>query len=200
MRIHKGLMTALLAFSLAGCLGGLIASAGTRVLLAILAPMVGLDPNAGGLFQQPIIRDRMQAFLGDQYQPVMQLIATADKLQQEGPLYFVVSRYTPIPDIAEKAGFVWNSDTNQMAVMLVAGGSPTILAEKVLLQNAGQTVAEAVPVWPAELQSILEQDTLRRQALEAATATATERLRQQALEQLDAEIRANESATAVQGR
>ncbi|HSC76101.1 MAG TPA: hypothetical protein VLB90_07695 [Pseudomonadales bacterium] len=176
MRLKRALCVVLLSGLLAACLGGLIAQAGTQVLLAILKPMVGLDPNANGLFQQPIIKDRMQGFLGDKYEPVMQLLMTADKLQEEGPLFYVVSRYTPVPELAEKAGFVWNSDTNQMAVMLVTGGSPTVIAERMLVKQANQTMAEAVPQWPTEFQTILDEDAIKKKAAEAAkeaAATAT---------------------------
>jgi len=192
---------------LTACLGGLVARVGTDVLLAILRPMVGLDPNSNGLFQQPVIKQRMQAFLGENYETTMQLIQTADQLQQEGPLYFVVSRYTPIPQIAEKAGFVWNSETNQMAVMLVTGGSPTVIAEKLLVKQANNAVAEAVPQWPVELQAVLDQDALRKQAAVAAQKAlleqqrkvieqSTDALRQQAEQQLDAAIQ-EEDAAAV---
>lgn len=212
MRIRKILLVVLMTGVLTACLGGLVARAGTDILLAILRPMVGLDPNSNGLFQQPVIRNRMQAFLGDKYEPVMKLIVTADQLQQEGPLYFVVSRYTPIPEIAEKAGFVWNAETNQMAVMLVTGGSPTVIAERVLLKKANEAVAEAVPQWPVELQTILDEDAMKRKVLEAASAAAAnaaveavgvdpvlqpplgDALRQQAVEQLEAEMRASEEA------
>jgi hypothetical protein len=45
----------------------------------------------------------MKGFLGDSYEPVMQLLMTANTLQEEGPLFYVVSRYTPVPQLAEKA-------------------------------------------------------------------------------------------------
>ena len=187
--VKKALFVLLLASLLSGCLGAIIARAGTDIVLAILRPLVGLDPNSNGLFQQPVIKDRMQAFLGEQYEPVMQLLRTADQLQQEGPLYFVISRYTPIPQVAEKAGFVWNAETNQMAVMLVTGGSPTVIAEKILLKQANAAVQEAVPQWPVELQAILDEDALKKQAAEAAQKMLQEKLQREAEEALDAALR-----------
>lgn len=206
IRLQRVFLVCLLASVLTACVGALLARAGTEVLLAILRPMVGLDPNANGLFQQPIIKERMQAFLGDQYDPVMQLIVTADQLQQEGPLFYVVSRYTPIPQIAEKAGFVWNSETNQMAVMLVTGGSPTVIAEKILVSKVDEVAAELVPQWPAELQLILDEDALKKQAADAAAQAlqqpadtlrlqAQEQWRREAEAQLEAEIRAQEAVS-----
>jgi hypothetical protein len=193
---------------LTACLGGLIAQAGTQVLLAILKPMVGLDPNSNGLFQQPVIKDRMQGFLGDKYEPVMQLLLTANELQEEGPLFYVVSRYTPVPELAEKAGFVWNSDTNQMAVMLISGGSPTVIAERVLVKQANQAMAEVVPQWPTEFQAVLDQDALKKKAAEAVGNAAASALgvdpalmqkitvektpAQMAEEQLEAELKAEQ--------
>jgi hypothetical protein len=199
MRSRKVVLVLLLTVLLSACLGGLVARAGTEVMLAILRPMVGLDPNSNGLFQQPIIKNRMQAFLGDKYEPVMKLLLTANELQEEGPLFYVVSRYTPVPELAEKAGFVWNAETNQMALMLIAGGSPTVIAERVLVKKGreavngvvNETVAEVVPQWPAELQLILDQDALKKKALE----TVTRQLQKQAEEQLEAEIRANEAGS-----
>lgn len=178
LRTQRLVLVVLLVSLLTACLGGLIARAGTEVLLAILKPMVGLDPNSNGLLQQPVIKSRMQGFLGDKYDPVMQLLATANTLQEEGPLFYVVSRYTPVPQLAEKAGFVWNSETNQMAVMLISGGSPTVIAERVMLKQANQTIQEAVPQWPVELQTILDEDALKKKAVEMAK------------EQLEAELNA----------
>ncbi|HNI37165.1 MAG TPA: hypothetical protein PKZ68_02610, partial [Pseudomonadales bacterium] len=160
----------------------------------------GLDPNSNGLFQQPIIKNRMQSFLGDYYDPTMQLLRTADKVQEEGPLYYVVSRYTPIPQIAEKAGFVWNSDTNQMAVMLISGGSTTVIAERLVQQQANQQMAKVVPQWPAELQTYLDQDALKKKASAAATQVitqkASETMRQNAEAQLNEALKAHEASQA----
>lgn len=172
MQLKKKVLVVLLSCLLTACFATLITQAGTQVLLAILKPLVGLDPNSNGLFQQPIIKDRMQGFLGDKYEPVMQLLMTANELQEEGPLFYVVSRYTPVPELAEKAGFVWNSDTNQMAVMLLTGGSPEVIVERVLVNQANQKIAEAVPVWPVELQTLLDEDALKKKAAEAASAAA----------------------------
>ncbi len=158
---RKTAVVVALTLLLSACLGDFLVRAGTQVVLAILKPMVGLDPNSNGLFQQPVIKERMQGFLGDKYEPTMQLLRTADRLQEEGPLYYVVSRYTPIPQVAEKAGFVWNSDTNQMAVMLITGGSPTVIAEKLIQQKTNEQVAALVPQWPAELQTYLDQEAAK---------------------------------------
>ena len=170
-RINKGLIVFVLAGLLSACVAPLLAGAGSRLLLALLQPMVGLNPNEHNLFEQPIIKDRMVAFLGPQYEPVMQLLKTADTLQREGPLFYVVSRYTPVPQLAEKAGFVWNSETNQMAVMLVTGGSPTVLAEKVLVNQANKTAAAALPQWPGELKTIMDADALKQKAMQSAVDT-----------------------------
>lgn len=190
MTFRKVFLVVLMSGLLTACLGGLIANAGAQVLLAILKPMVGLDPNSHGLFQQPIIKDRMQAFLGDKYEPVMQLLMTANELQEEGPLFYVVSRYTPVPQLAEKAGFVWNSDTNQMAVMLITGGSPTVIAERILVKQANQQMAEAVPQWPTEFQTVLDQDALKKKAAQMVD----EQAKKLAEEQLESELREHEAA------
>ncbi len=176
MRILRIAILTLIACLLTGCLTQILVSASKEVMWRLLTPMIGLDPNQTNLLEQPLIKDRMTAFLGPQYEPVISLLKTADELQKEGPLFYVVSRYTPVPEYAEKAGFVWNSETNQMAVMLVTGGSPTIIAEKLIEKQVNAKVAEFVPQWPGELQSILDADALKKQATEAAGAAAANAL------------------------
>ncbi|WP_434926430.1 hypothetical protein [Shewanella sp. HL-SH2] len=142
-----------------------------QMMWALMKPLVGLDPNDVGLFEQPMVKDRMQAILGPQYGNAMKILATADEIQQQGPLYYVISNHSPIPDIADKAGFVWNADNNQMAVMLLTGGSPQIFAEKLVkdtvntkveqtqeqITQAGKDeLVQQVPLWPTELTAIIE--------------------------------------------
>lgn len=140
---------------LAGCVApALLMPSSSQVVWALLKPLVGFDPNSVNLWEQPAIRSRMTAFLGERYEPVMQLVRTADELEQEGPLFYVVSRYTPLPQIADKAGLVWNKDTNQFAALLHKDGVTEILAEKLqtTVENRASAAAQTlVPKWPAEL-------------------------------------------------
>lgn len=186
MCIRRLVLLTLMGCLLTGCLTQILVSAGKEVMWRLLTPMVGFDPNKTNLFEQPLIKDRMTAFLGPQYEPVISLLKTADELQKEGPLFYVVSRYTPVPEIADKAGFVWNSDTNQMAVMLVTGGSPTIIAEKLLEKQVDAKTAELIPQWPAELQGILDADALKKQAGETDMDAALEaEMQKEAVEKND---------------
>jgi len=161
MRALPLLLTAAL---LSGCFApALLLPSPGQLMWALLKPMVGLDPNAVGLFDQPLVRERMTALLGARYDTVVGLLQTADALQQEGPLFFVVSRYTPVPQLAQKAGLVWNADTNQMAVALLEGDVVKVFSERatraaqIELEGAGAAadaaLAEVVPVWPAVMQS-----------------------------------------------
>ena len=134
-----------------------------QLMWALLKPMVGLDPKEANLFRQPLIQSRLEPLLGSHYLGAVQLLETADKIQQEGPLFYVVSKYTPVPELAEKAGFVWNSETNQMAVLMVSGGAPQVFAEK--LNNE---VAEQIPVWPKELSDYTDPAKLQQQAINKA--------------------------------
>jgi hypothetical protein len=111
---------------------------------ALLKPLVGFDPNEANLFEQPLIKDRMTAMLGPNYDSTMQLLKTANELQQEGPLFYVVSRYAPVPDVAKQAGMVWNADTNQLSVMLQKGDGAT--------QVFGENLTAATPTWPSAMQ------------------------------------------------
>jgi|LNFM01.1.fsa_nt_gb hypothetical protein len=140
---------------LGGCVAPvLLMPSSGQVIWALLKPLVGFDPNTVNLWEQPAIKNRMTAFLGDQYQPVMQLVRTANELKQEGPLFYVVSRYTPVPEIADKAGLVWNKDTNQFAALLHKDGVSQILTEKLQTAVENRATAEVqkrLPAWPAEL-------------------------------------------------
>lgn len=135
----------------------------SQLMWALLKPMVGLDPKEANLFKQPLIQSRLEPLLGSHYAGAVQLLETADKIQQEGPLFYVVSKYTPVPELAEKAGFVWNSETNQMAVLLVSGGAPQIFAEKL-----NSEINQQIPAWPAELSDYTDPAKLKQQALEKA--------------------------------
>ena len=214
MRIRRLFVLMLVMTLLTGCLTQLLVSASRELLWQLLTPMLGLDPNQTNLLEQPIIKNRLTALLGPQYEPAMTLLKTANELQREGPLFYLVSRYTPVPEIAEKAGFVWNSNTNQMAIMLVTGGSPTVIAEKFIEGQVKEQTAQLIPQWPGELQSILDNDALQKSAaagvantlLKAAGVpdmpTIVEPLPQQAPvlqeqnadEILDAELKAQEEA------
>lgn len=157
---------------LAGCVApALLLSPQSQLMWALLKPMIGLDPNEMNLLEQPLIKNRMQPLLGEHYDTAVTLLKTADKLQQEGPLFYLVSNHTPIPQMAEKAGFVWNSETNQIAVMLVSGGAPMIFAEQ--LNNQA---AKVVPSWPADLADYADPVKLKQKALQKASSEASTQL------------------------
>lgn len=144
---------------LSGCVAPmLLMPSGSQLMWALLKPLVGFDPNEVNLFEQPLIKQRMTAMLGTRYEPVMQLLHTANQLKQEGPLFFVVSRYTPIPEIADKAGLVWNSDTNQMAALLRKGEVSEVFTEVLTTtveDRASAAVQKILPRWPAELAPLV---------------------------------------------
>ncbi len=135
-----------------------------QLMWALLKPLVGLDPKEVNLLKQPIIESRMAPLLGEHYTTAVALLDTANEIQQQGPLYYLVSNYTPVPELAEKAGLVWNAETNQMAVMLITGGSPTVFAEQVL----NQQMEQVVPTWPKELVQYTDPEYLKQQALAQA--------------------------------
>jgi len=144
-----------------------------QLMWALLKPLVGFDPNAVNLYEQPIVKQRMTALFGSHYESALSLLRTANQLQQEGPLFFLVSRYTPIPAIAQGAGLVWNAETNQMAAMIRKEGVVEVFAEKIqraVIAEADHTIQAAVsqaPVWPAVLRPWLSA------AAEAAAASGT---------------------------
>ncbi len=145
MRIMPLLKAACLSLMLSACVAPLLMMSPTSQLMwALLKPLVGFDPNEVNLFEQPLIKDRMTAILGPNYDSTMQLLKTANELQQEGPLFYVVSRYAPVPDVAKQAGMVWNSQTNQMSVLLQKGDGTT--------QTFGENLASTAPTWPTAMQ------------------------------------------------
>ena len=173
MRFTKFALVAVFSFVLTACVTSLVVgNAQSKLMWAMLKPLVGFDPNEVNLFEQPMIKNRMVKLLGPHYDTTMKLLRTANEIQQEGALFYVVSRYTPLPGIAkqtaEKAGFVWNADTTQMAVMRVTGGAPTVIAEQV--ENARMAI---MPSWPTELQAVIDGAESTQKALQDAVVDKT---------------------------
>jgi hypothetical protein len=168
-RYRTWLLSLTLTLTLAACVAPmLLLSPQGQLMWALLKPLVGLDPKTTNLFEQPLLKGRLQALLGDNYSTAVSLLNTADKIQQEGPLFYLVSNYTPVPQLAEKAGFVWNAETNQMAVLLVSGGAPLIFAEQL-----NQQASKVIPSWPAELVDYTDPVKLKKMAMNSAAASAS---------------------------
>ncbi len=152
MRISKIIAALLISLCLSACVSSLLIGnqLQSKLMWSFLKPLVGFDPNEVNFFEAPIIKDRMTAILGDKYEPTMKLLRTAQEIQQEGALFYVASRYAPsqVQAVTDKAGLVWNSQTNQMAVMLIKDGKSEIFSEQI----AGAKEA-ITPVFPQELQN-----------------------------------------------
>ncbi len=152
MRISRVIAVLLISLSLSACVSSLLIGnqLQSKLMWSFLKPLVGFDPNEVNFFEAPIIKDRMTAILGDKYEPTMKLLRTAQEIQQEGALFYVASRYAPaqVQAVTDKAGLVWNSQTNQMAVMLIKDGKPEIFSEQI--EGAKEAIT---PVFPAELQN-----------------------------------------------
>lgn len=196
MRKSALLPVVALCLLLAGCLApALLMPSSSQLMWALLKPLVGFDPNQVNLFEQPIVKNRMVALLGPNYDTTMQLLHTANELRKEGPLFYVVSRYTPVPEMAQKAGLVWNSETNQMAVALLKGDVAEVFAEKIEAMAENQVaraedaardkvdatvqgaVAGVIPVWPAAMSWVNP-----REAIEEAVEQRIEQVQTQAVE------------------
>lgn len=130
---------------------------------SLLKPLVGFDPNEVNLLENPMIKGRMTALLGDKYEPAMKLLRTAQEIQQEGALFYVASRYAPpkVQEITDKAAMVWNADTNQMAVMLIKDGAPEIFSEQI--EGAKKAIT---PVLPKEVQTAYDHAINKKKELE----------------------------------
>ena len=179
MRFFKWLAVLASALVLTGCVSSLLVGnqMQSKLMWAFLTPLVGFNPNEINFFEAPIIKDRMTALLGDKYEPAMKLLRTANEIQNEGALYYVLSHYAPpqAQAVVDTAGLVWNADTNQMAVMLIKDGSPEIVAE----QAKVAAVQALVPALPTEMQTMYDRAMSIRNAADA---------KQQQLEQLQQQV------------
>ena len=94
MRIARWFLPAALSLLLCACVSSLLIGnpLQSRLMWAVLKPLVGFDPNEVNLFEIPLVHERMTALLGDSYQPTVSLLRTADRIQQEGALIYVTSR------------------------------------------------------------------------------------------------------------
>lgn len=165
MRITRALAVVGLCAPLLACLApALLLPSTTNLMLALLQPLVGFDPNVVHLYEQPLVKERMTALLGPRYDTALQLLQTADRLQREGPLFFVVSRYSPVPELAAKAGLVWNAESNQMAAAIIKGDGVELFSETIANKiedraaaAADAQVAAVVPQWPAAMQAWIKE-------------------------------------------
>ena len=148
MRFALLLKVALLSFTLSACMAPLLAMGPSQLMWAILKPMVGLDPEQTNLLEQPLIKTRMTGLLGPHYDTTVSLLRTADALQQEGPLFYLMSRTRQAG--ADKAGLVWNADSNQMSVLLSANEQLSVFSES----HTGKAA-----VWPVAMQGWLNRPT-----------------------------------------
>jgi hypothetical protein len=166
MRIRAGklLSITLICVVLCACTSVLIGNkAQSMVTKALFKSLMGVDISEVKILENPLIKSRMQALLGDKYEPAMKLLNTAQEIQQEGALFYIASRYAPpkFQEITDKAGMVWNSDTNQMAVMLIKDGKAEILSEQVV---GAKKLIE--PVLPKELQTAYNKAKAAQKAIE----------------------------------
>ncbi|AEY00880.1 hypothetical protein GU3_05620 [Oceanimonas sp. GK1] len=147
MRLSILLKAALLSLTLSACVAPLLSMGPGQLMWAMLKPMVGLDPNTTNLFEQPVIKTRMTSLLGPHYDTTVSLLRTAGELQQEGPLFYLVSRTAQQTD-ADKAGLVWNADSNQLSVLLSANDQTKVFSES----HTGKAA-----VWPEVMQNWLSE-------------------------------------------
>jgi len=178
-RIMRLSVIFLLTFALSACVASaLVGNAQSRLLWAFLKPIVGFNPHEFNVLESSLVKPRMQALLGSKYDTTMRFLSTANELQQEGALFYIASRYAPdsVKNITDKAAFVWNADTNQMAVLLIENGLPSVFSE-----SAETAIGTQAPQWPRELKSALDdanryQDSLKERIQEKAIDSASNAL------------------------
>ncbi len=165
----KKKLTLIAAFCLALASCTLLMGPQASIINSLFEKFVGVSPLDAKIFEHPLIKGRMQDLLGDKYDATMKILNTASAIQKEGPLYYVVSRYTPLPQFAEKAGFVYNSETNQMVVLLLKGDVHTLLFETV-----GKATEKVAPALPKELDLLIHPEKIIDKAIDKATGAAAE--------------------------
>lgn len=169
VRLRPALMAGFLCLLLSACMAPLLVGPQSQLMWALLKPLVGFDPNEVDLFEQPLIKNRMQPLLGEHYDTTVSLLKTANQIQQEGPLFYVLSKTPATQALADQAGFVWNSQTNQMAVLLQEQGKQQVFAESI----AGAAGVTA-PTWPTAMQGLLNPQALGQQAGQQLGAAASQ--------------------------
>ncbi len=182
MRIGKFVSVVCVCLALSACASVLIGSKTQSLMMkALFKPLIGFDPTQVKLLENPMIKGRMQNLLGDKYAPTMQLLNTAQEIQREGALFYIASRYAPaqVQQITDKAAMVWNSDTNQMAVLLIKDGAPEIFSEQI----AGAK-EKLVPSLPNELQNAYDQ----AKAVQDAATNARQNLINKITEAVDKQL------------
>ena len=140
----SGLMVLALCALLSGCFAPMLAMGPSQLMWAFIKPFVGLDPSSSQLFEKPMIKNRMTALLGDDYDEALALLRTAPALEQEGTLFYLAS---PTEDgEAQAAGLVWNAQTNKMSALVNDGKETKLFTEP----------DSTVPVvWPKSLQPLV---------------------------------------------
>ena len=140
----SGLLVLALCTLLSGCFAPMLAMGPSQLMWAFIKPFVGLDPSSSQLFEKPMIKNRMTALLGDDYEETLALLRTAPALQQEGTLFYLAS---PTEDgEAQAAGLVWNAQTNKMSALVNNGKETKLFTEP----------DSTVPVvWPKTLRPLV---------------------------------------------
>ncbi|MGB5854752.1 MAG: hypothetical protein WBH20_05760 [Oceanisphaera sp.] len=187
MRLSNLLTVTALCWLLSGCVAPMLAMGQNQLMWSLIKPLVGLDPSSSKLFEQPMIKTRMTALLGDDYQGTLALLRTAPKLQQEGTLFYLASN-DAITKGEDRASLVWNAQTNQMSALLSKGDLTQVFTES----DSEQAVAwpQLVQTWLAEPESPVAKATAdevemeRRQLKEELTAA------QQKLKTAEAQLKA----------
>ncbi|WP_417618658.1 hypothetical protein [Oceanisphaera sp.] len=183
MRLSNLLTVTALCWLLSGCVAPMLAMSQNQLMWSLIKPLVGLDPSSSKLFEQPTIKNRMTALLGDDYQDTLALLRTAPKLQQEGTLFYLASNDASTPD-AERASLVWNAQTNQMSALLSKGELTQIFTES----ESEQAIA-----WPQTVQTWLAESA---SSDSKATADEIEMERRQLKQELTAAEKKLEAAEA----
>ncbi|GGB34291.1 hypothetical protein GCM10011502_04170 [Oceanisphaera marina] len=197
MRLSNLLTVTALCWLLSGCVAPMLAMGQNQLMWSLIKPLVGLDPSSSKLFEQPMIKNRMTALLGDDYQDTLALLRTAPKLQQEGTLFYLASNDT-LTQGSDRASLVWNAQTNQMSALLNKGDLTQVFTES----DSEQTVAwpQTVQTWLAEPDSAgakaaaADVETERRQLKQELTAA------QQKLKAAQAQLQALQTDSAANAK
>ncbi|MDZ7924232.1 MAG: hypothetical protein U5M23_09240 [Marinagarivorans sp.] len=183
MHFRRLLVVVLIISLLTGCTSLIV---GNRMQSAILGALfesvLGFNPNDVKILENPAVKSRMQAMLGDKYDVTVSLLREAQKIQRDGAAYYILAKTAPVitKTIAEKtglsqettgaalalvnnAGMSWDSNLNQFSVLLVEDGVPKVFSEAVGQgkESVGKTVSQnsvaLLPALPKEMQAVYDQ-------------------------------------------
>jgi hypothetical protein len=194
---------------LAGCTSLLIGNRMQSALIgALFEQFLGFNPNDAKLFDNPIVKGRMQAMLGNKYEPTLKLLREAQAIQRDGAVFYVLGKALPAADKALNGDKAGTGALGIASQLLQGPKDPAALAEaggQAVLDNAGMSFNPEKNQFTVMLieqgKPQIFQETLNEQGKPEATGQSLKSdLTQAAIESLPGDMKAVfQVASALKG-